>query len=94
MSRQKTPPTKKRNQLMVTASATPGSSKRPKGFNAMNAFEVAENILQNHVQESKGLFISEDQLAIRGPIRECNVRDSISLIKTEKNSKYKKTKTH
>ncbi|MBN1170268.1 hypothetical protein JXA56_04540 [Candidatus Micrarchaeota archaeon] len=80
----------KKKELIATRSATPDSRGRPKKFTGKNIFDVAVNILENHIRESKGYFISQDDIAISGPIKERHVIDALITLSRDKDSKTKK----
>ena len=81
----------KKKELMTTMSSTPSSKREAKkAFSQPNVYEIARQILHFHIKESKGLFISQDDLPIKGPITEEIVSYSITVLKHEKDPQAKK----
>ena len=75
----------KNKELSITLDATPSSRKGPKqAFAKPNVYELARKVLHLHIRESQGLFISDDELPIKGPITEDYVKYSITILQHEK----------
>ena len=76
---------RRKDFMKITLNSTPSSKKNIRSpFAGMSVFDIARSILENHIKEAKGQFITDMELPIPGPLKEQNVLDAILALSREK----------